>query len=258
MRSSRPDVVVTIKGDILQADYWQSIEEVGAKRITWFYDELRRMNVDEAGLQMRGPIATYSAIDAAAMAERGLDAFYLPLAFDSSLPFSPVASDAVVFVGARYGQREPMLRALYQAGVDVKAYGRAWSKHWWDRARTWSWHRPAIPSGRDLDRSHAYGVMAGARASLNLHGDQDGFTMRTFEACGVGGLQIVDRADVDSLYDPGSELLVFKSTQELVELAERAGTEPQWAQAIAQAGRKRTLAEHTFAHRVQALEARWQ
>ena len=71
MRSSRPDVVVTIKGDILQADYWQSIEEVGAKRITWFYDELRRMNVDEAGLQMRGPIATYSAIDAAAMAERG-------------------------------------------------------------------------------------------------------------------------------------------------------------------------------------------
>lgn len=73
VRSSRPDVVVTIKGDILQADYWQSIEEVGAKRITWFYDELRRMNVDEAGLQMRGPIATYSAIDAAAMAERGLD-----------------------------------------------------------------------------------------------------------------------------------------------------------------------------------------
>ena len=142
--------------------------------------------------------------------------------------------------------------------MDVKAYGRAWSKHWWDRARTWSWHRPAIPSGRDLDRSHAYGVMAGARASLNLHGDQDGFTMRTFEACGVGGLQIVDRADVDSLYDPGSELLVFNSTQELVELAERAGTEPQWAQAIAQAGRKRTLAEHTFAHRVQALEARWQ
>ena len=59
--------------------------------------------------------------------------------------------------------------------------------------------------------------MAGARASLNLHGDQDGFTMRTFEACGVGGLQIVDRADVDSLYDPGSELLVFNSTQELVE-----------------------------------------
>ena len=164
VRSSRPDVVVTIKGDILQADYWQSIEEVGAKRITWFYDELRRMNVDEAGLQMRGPIATYSAIDAAAMAERGLDAFYLPLAFESSLPFRPVASDAVVFVGARYGQREPMLRALYQAGVDVKAYGRAWSKHWWDRARTWSWHRPAIPSGRDLDRSHAYGVMAGARA----------------------------------------------------------------------------------------------
>lgn len=258
VRSSRPDVVVTIKGDILQADYWQSIEEVGAKRITWFYDELRRMNVDEAGLQMRGPIATYSAIDAAAMAERGLDAFYLPLAFDSSLPFSPVASDAVVFVGARYGQREPMLRALYQAGVDVKAYGRAWSKHWWDRARTWSWHRPAIPSGRDLDRSHAYGVMAGARASLNLHGDQDGFTMRTFEACGVGGLQIIDRDDVDSLYDPGSELLVFHSTQELVELAERAGAEPQWAQAIAQAGRKRTLAEHTFAHRVHTLEARWQ
>ena len=38
--------------------------------------------------------------------------------------------------------------------------------------------------------------MAGARANVNIHGDQDGFTMRTFETCGVGALQLVDRADV--------------------------------------------------------------
>ena len=32
--------------------------------------------------------------------------------------------------------------------------------------------------------------------------------MRTFEACGVGALQLVDRADVSRLYDPGTEVAV--------------------------------------------------
>ncbi len=99
--------------------------------------------------------------------------------------------------------------------------------------------------------------MAGARATLNVHGDQDGFTMRTFEACGVGAVQLVDRADVSRHYEPGVELAVFGSPEEAAELAHRAATDRPWADRLRAAGRARTIAEHTFVHRARALEALW-
>ena len=114
-----------------------------------------------------------------------------------------------------------------------------------------------MPHGRDLPRDEAYAVMSGARATLNVHGDQDGFTMRTFEACGVGALQLVDRADVSLHYEPGVELAVFDSPDEAAELARRAASDRSWSQAMRAAGRARTLAEHTFTHRAKALEALW-
>lgn len=99
--------------------------------------------------------------------------------------------------------------------------------------------------------------MAGSEATLNIHGHQDGFTMRTFEACGVGALQLVDRADVDVHFEPGREVLVFTDGDELAEHAERVIREPVWARSIAEAGRRRALAEHTLVHRMREVEALW-
>ena len=166
-------------------------------------------------------------------------------------------SDEVVFVGARYPGREALLTDLATSGVPVRAYGRDWSGHPVDRLRTWRLRQPPVPHGRDLPRADAYAVMAGARATLNVHGDQDGFTMRTFEACGVGALQLVDRADVSRHYEPGVELAVFGSPEEAAELARRAATDRPWADGLRAAGRARTLAEHTFVHRARDLEALW-
>lgn len=81
--------------------------------------------------------------------------------------------------------------------------------------------------------------------------------MRTFEACGVGGLQLIDRRDVTDYYDPGTEILPFSSEAELLELAERAIVDDRWGDRIREAARKRTLAEHTFWHRAKQLVASW-
>lgn len=253
----RPEVVVTIKGDVLDDDYWSAVSEAGARRITWLYDELRRTGWTLDRLRAIGPVASYSQHDVEDMRATGIDAEHLPLAHDSDLAFRPRTSDEVTFVGARYPNRESLLQALHDGGIPVRAYGKDWSAHPVDRARTWRVGSPAIPSGRDLAREDAYGVMAGSAATLNVHGDQDGFTMRTFEACGVGALQLVDRADVEFYYEPGREILVFHDEAELVELARRVQSEPGWAQTIREAGARRTAAEHTFHHRVAELERRW-
>ena len=146
---------------------------------------------------------------------------------------------------------------LHRSGTPVRAYGRDWSSHPVDRLRTWRFHSPRVPAGRDVARGTAYGITGGAVAALNSHTDQDGFTMRTYEIPGSGGLQMIDRPDVDQIYDPGTEVLVFSSDDELVELSRKAFADRGWAARIAERGQRRTLASHTFDHRVPILESAW-
>jgi spore maturation protein CgeB len=255
----RPDVVVVVKGDVLGPDFWQAVEERRLPRVLWLYDELRRTRWKDGGLERVGPVASYSPLDVQALGDAGVKARLLPLAYDRDLDLadSRVRRDEVSFVGARYPAREQTLLELRRAGIPVRAYGRDWSGHLVDRLRTWDWRRPDVPGERDLDRRTAYEVMAESAATLNLHTDQDGFTMRTFEACGVGAVQLIDRADLDGLYDDGTELASWRTVEELVELCERARVDRAWSDGLRARGRARTLAEHTFDHRVAVLEELW-
>ncbi len=49
----------------------------------------------------------------------------------------------------------------------------------------------------------------------------------------------------------------WQTLEELLELCARARVDPTWAQGLREAGRRRTLAEHTFDHRVAVLEQLW-
>ncbi|WP_311380735.1 glycosyltransferase [Arthrobacter sp. ISL-28] len=257
LKEVRPSVVVVVKGDQLGADWWQMLDEERLPRVTWLYDELRRMRYTPEQVQSIGPIASYSSQDTKELARLGVNVQHLPLAYDSTVSVPRMAEEHVSFIGARYGSRERLLRRLAASGVPVRAYGRTWSRHPYDVLRTHQFSNPGIPAGRDLARSRAYGVMKASPATLNIHGDQDGFTMRTFEAAGVGALQILDRRDVDAFYEIGSEVLVFDSDDELVDLCKRAMRDPKWSEAIRSGGWRRTQAEHTFVHRIAALEAQW-
>ena len=184
VREVDPEVVLVVKGDTFDAELWDLLQ--GRRHALWLYDELRRTEHTPTSLAAAGPVASYSPDDVETLTTAGLRSVHVPLAHDPEVAFTPVPSDEVVFVGARYPGRESLLTDLAAAQVPVRAYGRDWSGHPLDRLRTWRLRQPALPHGRDLPRADAYGVMAGARATLNVHGDQDGFTMRTFEACGVG------------------------------------------------------------------------
>jgi spore maturation protein CgeB len=255
--ASRADIIITVKGDGLGTDYWEAVDTSGARQLLWLYDELARMDLDDDVLTSRPSIVSYSPHDVAALRDRGLRVGHVLDAYDHTVPFTPVPSDEVVFIGARYPDRTRLLTALHQRGVPVRAYGRDWSRHPVDRARTWQLRRPDVPSARGVDRPTAYGLTAGAVAALNSHTDQDGFTMRTFELPGTGSLQLIDRPDVEALYEPGREVLVFSDVDELAALCERARADRGWAREIAERGRARTLAEHTFDHRVPLLEDAW-
>ena len=257
LRSTRPDLVLAIKADVLDVAFWDEARRGGALTHLWLYDELRRMRLADEVLGAVEVITSYSALDTAALVDRGLPATHVANGFDAHLPVVPHASRDVLFVGARYPNREALLLDLRRRGLPVVAVGRDWSHHPYDRLRGWDPRRPDVPARRDVTRAASYGLMAGAAANLNVHHDQDGFTMRTFEIPGTGGLQLVDRPDVDLFYEPGEEVAVFSSSDEAAELARRALADPAWARRVGDAGRRRTLAHHTLDHRVTELEALW-
>ena len=254
---SRPDAVVVVKGDTLEQEFWDALN--GLPRVTWLYDEVRRTRWTLDRLAHIGPVASYSAHDNTAFATAGLSSRHLPLAFDHRLVLSPTAirSAEISFVGARYPTREEVLTGLHDRGVPVRAYGRDWSGHPVDRVRTWRVGSPPVPAERDVSRAQAYDVMKASAATLNLHAKQDGFTMRTFEAAGVGAVQLIDRSDVHGLYEPGVEVLPWTSLEELADLCRRARDDHGWAESIREAARARTMAHHTFDHRATQLEAAW-
>lgn len=251
VRQSRPDVVLTIKGDVLGAAYWESI--AGIPHATWLYDQLDAMRFTPEIWPAMGGIGSFSHTDTHRLRDSGITAAYVALAYDPAFRPGVGWTGGVVFAGARYPQREELLLRVQAAGVPVVAYGRSWSKHPFDRLRTWDLHRPAMPTARELSRPAFHEVMRAADATVNIHGAQDGFTLRTFEASGIGAVHLIDRPDVTEFYDPGTEVLVYEGVDELVELCRRASRDRSWSDALRVAGRRRTLAEHTFAHRASAL-----
>ncbi len=255
VRAVRPDAVVVVKGDLLGDDFWSEIS--GLPRVLWMYDEVRRTRWDHRSMDGIGPICSYSQRDTQALLDAGLTSRHLPLAFDHRLqPHPPVRrTPEIVFIGARYPTRVQALEMLVKRGIATRAIGRDWSRHPVDRLRTWELRRPHVPSGRDMDRRAAYDAMASATATVNMHGDQDGFTMRTFEACGVGGVQLIDRTDLGDLYDDGVELVSYTSLEDLHEACLRVQRDTRWADSLRRAGRARTLAHHTFDHRAAVLES---
>lgn len=251
VRRVRPDVVITIKGDVLGDAYWESLGRI--PHVTWLYDQLDAMRFTQDLWPAMGGIGSFSHTDADRLRAAGITAGYVALAYDPAFEPGGVHTGGVVFAGARYPRREELLLRVQGAGVPVMAYGRSWSKHPFDRLRTWDLRRPDIPSGRELSREAAHQVMRAADATINIHGAQDGFTLRTFEANGIGAVQLIDRPDVSEFYEPDKEVLVYADVDELVDLCRRASKDRGWGNSIREAGRRRTLAEHTFAHRATAL-----
>jgi hypothetical protein len=119
----------------------------------------------------------------------------------------------------------------------------------------------AIPAASPLQRCHRgsawgremYDVIRRSKITLNFHADFARGTagnMRLYEATGVGTCLMTDNlSDLSSLFVPNKELLTYDDIDACVLAVERALIDDARREEIAQAGQKRTLADHTYRHR---------
>jgi hypothetical protein len=108
--------------------------------------------------------------------------------------------------------------------------------------------------GLDMHR-----VLATSRIAINRHIDvAEGHAnnMRLYEATGDGALLATDAGiNLRTLFEVGTEVVTYDDVDDLAAQLHTLLADDERRTAIARAGQRRTLAEHTYAHRIRELAA---
>ena len=156
----------------------------------------------------------------------------------------------IAFVGTLvpnhlYSRRVEALEALRDFDLGI------WSVH--DVPASLRGHVRGAALGQDMLR-----VMSGAKLTINTHGDfmRYGGNMRLFEAAGVGVAQIADDLPGNRRwFTPGETIVTYDTLADLrVKVADLLAR-PDERQALAERARAHVYAAHTYAQRVDRLEA---
>lgn len=185
----------------------------------------------------------------------GVASEYFRIAFEPSVldELGQVKRDlACTFVGgisAAHGQRTKFLEHLARH-VDIQFFGYG--------NETLSTDSPVVARHQgEAWAMDMYRVLARSRITVNIHIDvAENFAnnMRLYEATGCGALLITDRKDnLSKLFEIGTELLAYANPDEAVELIQYYSSRPEIAGGIAEAGKRRTLREHTYRQRMEEL-----
>lgn len=101
-----------------------------------------------------------------------------------------------------------------------------------------------------------YQTLRDSLITLNHHGNipPHANNLRLFEATGVGAMLITDwKVDIEEIFQPGKEVVTYRTPEECAELVQYYLEHADEREAIARAGRERTLREHTYYQRMQEL-----
>jgi spore maturation protein CgeB len=97
-----------------------------------------------------------------------------------------------------------------------------------------------------------------SRVALNTHIDispTSASNMRLFEATGVGACLLTDwKENLPRLFEPDVEVVAYRDAEECVEKVKYLLSHEDERRAIAAAGQRRTLREHTFAGRAEQID----
>ena len=179
----------------------------------------------------------------------GCEAFYLPhaaraLPADDPGPQGPRRPE-MVFVAAPTPARVATLAALREP---VVLHGAGWHDF---PADVHEVHPRRVPlSGlAPIYRAHL--------AVLNMRNETHvlaGLNQRNFDPFLCGAVVATDpQPDLERCFDPGAEVLVWHDPAGIDDISARLRREPAWARAIAERGRRRVLADHTYEARLAAF-----
>jgi hypothetical protein len=153
--------------------------------------------------------------------------------------------------GAYHRERTELLETIIARGIPLMC---------------WGYGIDAVPADSAVRRSYQgeawglemYRIRRKSRIAISKHidtaaGDHANI-MAMYEATGAGALLVIDhKSDLSSIFEPGKEVISYRSADECTDMISYYLAHEAERQAIARAGQDRTLGQHTYFQRMQEL-----
>jgi spore maturation protein CgeB len=175
--------------------------------------------------------------------------------------YSPVSAGVeheVTFVGQPHGNREEIIARLEAAGHDVECWGFGWPAGKLDHdamVRVFSTSRVNLNLSNSSTPPNTLRVRVGRWLGRGPKGPQPPqIKGRNFEVPGCGGFLLTERAPhLERYFELGREVAVYDGPDDLVEQVGHWLAHDDERAAVAEAGYRRVLAEHTYDHRFEEI-----
>jgi glycosyltransferase involved in cell wall biosynthesis len=261
-RSLKPDLFLALDGEDVHHELVGRVCGQAAHSAVWFTDD---PYVRTSNLAVSGMFDTVFTNDSASVSAYGVKGLHLPFAADRDAGRDPLEEGLLYdlfFLGTAWPNRVDYVRRLLAAcagrrrlkvGLPTNPYLPPFSlpvprsDYDWKAAQSefveFAHHSVATLT---LHRTFATG---GADAAAATPGP------RLFETALAGTAQIVDDGldEVATYYEPGRELLLARDPEECMAHVERLCRDPGERARLARTARERTLAHHTYDHRVERI-----
>lgn len=249
----KPDVVHCMDIHFFSADFFSTLKDRSIRLVGQIAAPMDNLN---AKLKYFDCILSSFPHYVDQFNKNGVHAEFLPLAFDRrALRFSDAVKADInfSFVGGLGKHHQDWLGFLsdLNSQVEISLYG--YGKNNLRRFPS-LYHR----HGGEVWGGEMYRTLARSRISLNRHlkhSKNFANNMRLFEVTGMGSLLLTDyKSNIGEMFRVNSEILVYSSVEEAVDLVKFFLDNPEEAESIARAGQQRTLSEHCYDHRMPELK----
>lgn len=246
----KPDVVLTLTQP-LTSETLITLKRHHIKTIIWWGDPTANMKgkgILDDGWDLIFIKDRYAADKLKTV---GLRAYQLFEAMNPAWhkPLAGQQNNNLIIAGTFYDYRHYLTKKLLNDKIALELYGGR-LPIWADRSIR-SLHTKQYIVREEKSRVFGAGLAVLNSTSMR---EFDSVNCRAFEAAGTGALQIMEyRSSIEHCFEPGKEILVYKSYDELLELIQRAIQYPAEMKKIRQAGLRRAVQEHTYQHRLEFI-----
>jgi len=241
LRKEKPDILFYVPGNVTVRILSESLKAItdssNARTIVWL-DDLNQYGDMEAGQwsSCADHIITTSPESFYKLQNHGFGRQIIR----SQWAFNPFTyrhtstskTRNISFIGSICDNRSLIIDQIQQRGLTVDVFGSGW-------------HEDSFISFYDM-----VSILGQSRINLNLCDPKGSIRRRAFEAPGCRGfLLTMPSKELENYYDPGKEIVVASSLEELVNQAKYYLSHETERKIIAERGYQRTMAEHTWTRR---------
>lgn len=203
----------------------------------------------EHELSVYQKIFSFSAVVTRFLLRKGLNAVFSPFGDTTKViptrTSAPAVQQDVIFVGSADLRRIFLLEGIVDK---VTVFGQRWQRQWPLMSEALQQKVVDKPVWGEALQTKLHG----SKIVLNItrtpfYGAETGINHRIFEALSMGCFVLTDHCDeIEQLFEVGTEIVTYRSAQDLVEKVDYFLSHEAERQRIAEAGHQRFLRDYTW------------